>query len=224
MLTEAMANEAGALLPGLAPGGPARPVAVARAVRELAGARRRWAGLFRDLLGMFEQFVAPGEVEVLRAELGNDPLLLFAAAAALVLARHPVGRAYLEDRVREAARARVEERLRELPGMERLKPVLYGVLYASLRREFGLERAHHVPRLGLEEALEFVGRCVLPGPDTLPAGAWALLQARVRMGLTQQQMAEQLGLTRRVYSAMERGRRDVPPGLLEQVARAYRAT
>lgn len=218
-LTEA---ESGVILPGIVPGEPPRPAAVARVVRQLAGGRRN-VKLFRQLLDVFGEFVAPGEIEVLRAELGEDPALLFAAAALLALVRHPLGRAYLEDKLKEEARLKVKRHLETLPGMERMRPVLYGVLYASLRREFEVERAHHVPRVSVEQALQFVSRCELPGPDTLPARAWALLEARVRLGLTQEKMAALLGVSRWAYSAMERGRKEVPAGLLEHVARCFPA-
>jgi len=206
----------------LSPGEPARPAAVARAVRALAGNGRRRDRLFGTLLGTFREMLEPGEREILQAELGDDPAVLFAAAAVLVALRHPLGKACLENRIREAARQRVEAQLEDL-GTERLAPVLYGVLYAALRREFGLERTHHVPRLSFDEALEFLRRCLLPGPDTLPAGAWALLFARARLGLTQREMAARLGVTRRAYSAMERGRRDVPAGVLEQLRAVFQA-
>ncbi|MFZ5767223.1 MAG: hypothetical protein ACOY3F_00790 [Bacillota bacterium] len=53
--------------------------------------------LFQELLETCRDFVPPGEMHALQAELGSDQEALSAAAGMLALMGHPLGKARLED-------------------------------------------------------------------------------------------------------------------------------
>lgn len=93
----------------------------------------------------------------------------------------------------------------------------------GLLHRFEAERTHLAPGISRERILEYVCTFPLPGPDTLPAFSWLLLRARARLGLTQQALAQRLGVSRRAYEAWESGRRGLLPSqeecLQEELAR-----
>lgn len=161
--------------------------------------------------------VVLGEACVLeiRQRHADNPVLALVEAVDRLRQRYPLGSREYEDALKSCARARVAQHLSEHPELVSVRQVLFGRLYAGLLRRFEAERAHLTPRQAIQGILEYVRTFPLPGPDTLPGPAWSLLSARARLGMTQQALADRLGVRRRVYAAWESGRVPLAPAQAE---------